>query len=138
MTSESEEVPDSATIAAKGPAFWEELVQELKKNTDALHLRNLSGNTALMGPTGDPGGEQTCRIEVVNPGVDTVHTDLFYIPGSSHIRRWTPGNPNDMLQFAVLSGGAIGIVHGTDPGMTASHMAQEIVKGMADNVLQQR
>jgi len=129
-------VETSFVISNVSEALWKELVAKLKENTDALHRVHLSGSTSLMTPA-DKQGEQRCRVQVTNLGIDQTYTDLFYTPKGTIIRCWTQAGQQDDFVFVILSGGELGIVRsgrGTDPAMNASYMAQTIVKTMADLV----
>jgi hypothetical protein len=129
----------SRTIANGSEAFWKDLLAKLKENTDALHHLKLSGSTSLMVPP-SKGGEQTCRVQVVNSGIDETYTDLFCTPGGTRIRCWTPAGKQDDFVFVILSGGELGTVHGngTGPAVNPSYMAQVLVKAMADHVRRKR
>jgi hypothetical protein len=129
-------IQDSFKIAKEGPAFWKELMEKLKENTDALSRLNLSGSTSVMTPA-DQRTEHRCRVQVTHSGADQTYTDLFYMPGSTSIRCWTPVGPQDDFAF-VLPSGEIAVAQGTDPAMNASYMAQYLVKSMANHVRRKR
>jgi len=126
-------IEDSFRIAKEGPVFWKELMEKLKENTDALSRLNLSGSASVMTPA-DERSEHKCRVEAINSGVDRTYTDLFYRPGSTSIRCWTPTGPQDDFVFIVPGNGAIAVMQPGEPVMNASQMAEFVVRNMANHV----
>jgi hypothetical protein len=126
-------IGDSLKIAKEGPAFWKDLLTNLKNNTDALPRIKLSGSASLV--AAPERGEQTCRVQVINSGVDQTYTDLFYNLGGLEIRCRTLEGKEGHFAFRVLSGGDLAVVQDeTEPAMNASYMADFMVKRMAKMV----
>ena len=126
----------SSTTSKKGPKFWQELVCNLRNNTDNLPSIGLTGNTSLV--SSPPQGEQACRVSVNKSGAFPIftHTDIFYTPGANSIRSRALGNHEGEFVFRVLSNGEIGAIqYGVDTTPKgASEMAACIVEGMASIV----
>jgi hypothetical protein len=127
---------DSVTTSKKGPKFWQELIYNLRNNTDNLPSIGLSGDTSLV--SYPPQGEQSCRVSVNKSGAfpTVTHTDIFYTPGATSIRSRALGNHEGEFVFRVLSNGEIGAIqYGVDTmPKDASEMAASIVERMATMV----
>jgi hypothetical protein len=123
----------SSTTSMKGPRFWQELVYNLRNNTDNLPSIGLTGDTSLV--SSPPQGEQACRVSVNKSGAfpTFTHTDVFYTPGANSIRSLALGNHEGEFVFRVLSNGEIGAIqYGVDTmPKDASEMAASIVERMA-------
>ena len=124
---------NSVTFGKKGPKFWQDLVENLRNNTDNLPSIGLRGETSLVAHP--PQGEQYCRVSVhrTGPFPKFTHTDVFYTPGAIAIRSRAPGNHESEYAFRVLLSGEIGAIQcGVDRmPRSASQMAAFIVEGMA-------
>jgi hypothetical protein len=123
----------SLTTRKKGPKFWQELVYNLRNNTDNLPSIGLTGETSLV--SSPQQAEQTFRVSVSKFGTSPIvtHTDIFYTPGANSIRSRALGNHEGEFVFRVLSNGEIGAIqYGVDTmPKDASEMAARIVEGMA-------
>ena len=123
----------TSTTSKKGPKFWQELVYNLRNNTDNLPSIGLTGDTSLVSPPQQ--AEQTCRVSVNKSGTVPIftHTDIFYTFGANSIRSRALGNHEGEFVFRVLSNGEIGAIqYGVDTmPKDASEMAARIVEGMA-------
>lgn len=126
----------SVTASKKGPKFWQELISNLRNNTDNLPSIGLSGDTSLVGYPQQ--GEQSCRVSVSKSGAfpKFTHTDIFYTPGANSIRSRALGNHECEFVLRILSNGEIGTIqYGVDTTpKDASEMAASIVEGMATMV----
>jgi hypothetical protein len=126
----------SVTISKKGPKFWQELIDNLRNNTDNLPSIELSGDTSLVSYPRQ--GEQSCRVSVNKSGAfpTFTHTDIFYTPGANFIRSRALGNHEGEFVFRVLSNGEIGAIqYGVDTmPKDASEMAASMVEHMATMV----
>jgi hypothetical protein len=124
---------NSVTFKQKGPKFWQDLVDNLRNNTENLPSIGLRGETFLVAHP--PQGEQYCRVSVyrAEPFPKFAHTDIFYTPGANAIRSRTPENHESEYAFRVLSSGEIGAIQcGVDTlPRGATQMAASIVEGMA-------
>lgn len=124
---------NSVTFAKKGPKFWQDLLENLRNNTDNLPSIGLRGETSLV--SHPPQGEQYCRVSVhrTGPLPKFSHTDIFYTPGAIAIRSRTTGNHEREYAFRVLLSGEIGAIQcGVDRmPRSASQMAAFMVEGMA-------
>jgi hypothetical protein len=122
----------SVTYGKKGPKFWQDLVDNLRNNTENLPSIGFKGETSLLSRS--PQGEQYCRVSVNRVGAlpKPTHTDIFYTPGAMAIRSRTPGNRESEFAFRVLASGEIGAIQcGVDAmPRVASQMADFIVKEM--------
>ena len=126
----------SVTTSKKGPDFWQELIHNLRNNTDNLPSIGLSGDTS---PVSDlQQGEQSCRVSVNKSGAFPAftHTDIFYTPGANSIRSRGLGDHEGEFVFRVLSNGEIGAIqYGVDTmPKDASEMAASMVERMATTV----
>ena len=123
----------SVTTTTKGPKFWQELIDNLRNNTDNLPSIGLGGDTSIV--SFKEQGEQSCRVSVNKPGTSPTftHTDIFYTPGATSIRSRTLGNHQSEFVFRVLTNGEIGAMqYGVDAEpRDASRMAAFIVEQMA-------
>jgi hypothetical protein len=123
----------SSTTRKKGPKFWQELLYNLRNNTDNLPSIGLTGNTSLV--SSPQKAEQTCRVSVNKSGAFPIvtHTDIFYTPGENSIRSRALGNHEGEFVFRVLANGEIGAIqYGLDTmPKDASAMAASIVERMA-------
>jgi hypothetical protein len=122
----------SVTIGKKGSKFWQDLVKNLRNNTDNLPSIGLSGTTSLV--SGPAQGEQSCRVSVNRGGAlpTVTYTDICYAPGAMAIRRRS-GSHESEFAFRVLPSGELGAIQcgvDTQPRV-ASQMAAFIVEGMA-------
>ena len=122
----------------KGPTFWQQLIVNLRNNTDNLPSIGLSGDTALVNYPKQ--GEQSCRVSVTKPGASpkVTHTDIFYTPGATSIRSRTVGDHEREFVLRVLANSEIGAMqYGIDTKpRDASQMAAFMVQGMATMVRQ--
>jgi hypothetical protein len=123
----------STTTSKKGPKFWQELVYNLRNNTDNLPSIGLTGDTSLV--SSPQKAEQICRVSVNKPGAFPIstHTDIFYTPGANSIRSRAVGNHEGEFVFRIFANGEIGAIqYGLDPmPKDASEMAASIVERMA-------
>jgi hypothetical protein len=123
----------SSTTSKKGPKFWQELVYNLRNNTDNLSSIGLTGDTSLVSSAQQ--AEQACRVSVNKSGTFPIftHTDVFYTPGANSIRSRALGNHEGEFVFRVLANGEIGAIqYGLDTmPKDASEMAASIVERMA-------
>jgi hypothetical protein len=128
----------SATICKKGPKFWQDLVDNLRNNTDNLPRIRLSGE--IFPVRYSKHGEQSCRVSVYIDGLRPrfTCTDIFYIPGAPAIRSTAIGNHESEFAFRVLLSGELGAIQcGVDTApRSASQLAAFIVEGMATLVRQ--
>jgi hypothetical protein len=126
----------SVITSTKAPKFWQELINNLRNNTDNLPSIGLSGDTSLV--SYPQRGEQSCRVSVNKSGAfpTFTHTDIFYTPGANSIRTRALGNHEGEFVFRVLSNGEIGAIqYGVDTmPKNALEMAASIVERMATMV----
>jgi hypothetical protein len=126
----------SVTTSKKGPKFWQELIHNLRNNTDNLPSIGLSGDTSTV--SNPQQGEQFCRVSVNKSGAFPAftHTDIFYTPGANSIRSRGLENHEGEFVFRVLSNGEIGAIqYGVDTvPKDASEMAASMVERMATMV----
>lgn len=139
----AQEALDTSTrIHSLSPAFWKELTEKLKENTDALPgvpNAHLFGSTSIMNPS-DPRAEHRVRVQVANSGIDQVYTDFFYMPGSLRIRCSTIGGEQDDFNFGFLRNKANGLRVQQRGGaiMNAEQLAVFTVQSMANHVRKRR
>lgn len=123
----------STTTRKRGPKFWQELVYNLRNNTDNLPSIGLTGDTLLA--SSPQQAEQICRVSVNKSGAFPIftHTDILYTPGANSIRSRTLGNHEGEFVFRILANGEIGAIqYGLDTiPKDASEMAASIVERMA-------
>ncbi len=123
----------SATTNKKGPKFWQELVYNLRNNTDNLPSIGLTGDTSLV--SSPQQAEQACRVSVNKSDSFPIstHTDIFYTSGANSIRSRALGNHEGEFVLRVLANGEIGAIqYGLDTmPKNASEMAASIVERMA-------
>jgi hypothetical protein len=123
----------SAITSKKGPKFWQELVYNLRNNTDNLPSIGLTGDTSLV--SSPQQAEQACRVSVNKSDAfpTSTHTDIFYTPGANSMRSRALGNHEGEFVFRVLANGEIGAIqYGLDTRpKNASEMAASIVERMA-------
>jgi hypothetical protein len=126
----------SVITSTNAPKFWQELINNLRNNTDNLPSIGLSGDTSLV--SYPQRGEQSCRVSVNKSGAfpTFTHTDIFYTPGANSIRTRALGNHEGEFVFRVLSNGEIGAIqYGVDTmPKNALEMAASIVERMATMV----
>jgi len=123
-------------IQAGSPEFWRQLLVESAANTNSLPDVGARGRTSTFGNR--RGGEQRCRIEVVQSGriLGMTYTDLFYTPGDCMIRSLTLEGESNNFTFCVLPKNK-GIAVLSDDGFTplgAKELAELLVEQMVDRV----
>jgi hypothetical protein len=128
----------SKLVQQGGREFWQQLLNRLKINTDALQRLGdeLYGSTS---PMGDPagGGEVSCHIQVdrrsVRLGPELSQMNLFYQPGGHRIRRWYQNRPLDDIELRPSQEGVVAVVDESIP-MTSEELADSLVQSMAERV----
>ena len=125
--------------AAKGPAFWKQLVKELAYAVDELPALNLQGKLSRHG---NPDGQEWCQILVARRAVVPINTrtDVFYRNGD-RIIWWRPAGKQALaLPFVVCDDGKIGVTATDgfapmDPVKTAQAIMQGIFRVVAPELV---
>jgi hypothetical protein len=130
----------AALAAAKGAAFWKQLLKELTYAVEDLPLHHLQGK---LSKHGNPDGQEWCHIVVARRMVVPINTqtDVFYRHGD-RIIWWRPtGREALALPFVVCERGELGVA-ATDgftpmnPAKTAQAIMQGIFRVVAPEVVQ--
>ena len=123
------------TVQADGPAFWKQLLKELKIATDGLALIELRGSLANI-ETALPGDEEARHIAISIEALlpKQTYTNVFYKPGGSYIRCHTQEGESINLRLCLYDGAVRALAADGRTPMDAELCAQAIVQPMVAKV----
>jgi hypothetical protein len=123
------------SVQADGPAFWKQLLKELKIATDSLGLIELQGSLGTVGTA--LSGDEDARHIVVSLSAllpKQTYTNVFYKPGGSFIRCHTPEGGSVNLRLCLYEGSVRVLAADGRTPMDAELCAQAIVQPMVVKV----
>lgn len=130
------QIEASVMIRQQGPEFWQQLVERLQVNANAL--TELQGEE-LFGTVShsNGGGERSCHIGVdrrsVKFGPALSRMNLFYNPGDHRIRRWYQDRDIGDIELVLRGNEVRAVGDGVSP-KTAQQLAEHLVMWMAERV----
>ena len=118
-----------AIIRAEGPAFWKQLLKELKVCVDGLEVLKLRG---VLDIRGDVRAEQCCRVSVARKAIipSQTYADLIYSQGAEHIRCYAPEGPLPFLDLCVYDDKVMTVCDDRLTPMDAEQACQFVVERM--------
>jgi hypothetical protein len=122
------------TIEAGGPDFWKRLTDRVLVNVQTLPElgEELYGSAPCS--NGEP--ERNCHIIVerrsVKHGADSRQMNLWYAPGSSHIRCYYQNAKQDDILLRMRPDEIVAEVDGKS--LTAEHLGDELVETMVEHL----
>lgn len=129
------QIADSLRIQKDAPNFYDQLLKELARNTDALHLINFQGNTVVLPSLS---GESACRVFVAIPGSfpSRTYTDVRLFPNRQEIRCTPLDGGVHRYFFCVVNEGVEVFPERSDSEGTfsAEELAKEIVERMVEHL----
>jgi hypothetical protein len=123
------------TVQADGPAFWKQLLKELKLATDGLALIELHGSLANF-ETVLSSDEEARHIAISISALlpKQTYTNVFYKPGGSYIRCHTQEGESVNLRLCLYEGTVRALAADGRTPMDAELCAQAIVQPMVAKV----
>jgi hypothetical protein len=125
----------STLIRDKGLEFWQELVEQIAVNVNALKElegEDLVGTISLS----DRGTESNCYFQVnrqsVRFGPAPSHMSLWYTPGNGRIRRWYQDQNAGDIELVACGDEVCAI--GDNRPLSARELADVTVQWMAEKV----
>jgi hypothetical protein len=123
------------TVHADGPAFWKQLLKELKIATDGLALIALRGSLANI-ETPLPSDEEAWHIAISVSALlpKQTYTNVLYKPGGSYIRCHTQEGESINLRLCLYDGAVRALAADGRKPMDAELCAQAIVQPMVAKI----